>query len=247
MNKISLIRVLVILLFTSLQANARDFIIGVENTQNKPFWWTENETYQGVSRDLLDAFAASRGHHFHYRAYPVKRLLHAFMSGEIDFKFPDHPSWRPDIDRNGRVNYSLPLHALEEGSLVKAERAEITVDQIKRLGIVRGWTATGYLDAIAADKVQLVESTHLPALIKMCISGRIDAIYTNKTAYRYEVKKLGYDVGRLVFAPHLPKVQSEYLLSTIKHPGVIDELDRFLKTQSEQSAQQGMPEQAEQK
>lgn len=235
MNRTSLYCVILFLLFTTLPTAAQDFTIGVENTQNKPFWSTQKERYQGISRELLDAFAASKGYRFHYRIYPVKRLWQAFLIGDIDFKFPDNPHWQPDLDRNGHVTYSTPLYDLEEGTLVKAEHTNITADKIKRLGIVRGWTAIGYQPLIISGNIKLVESSHLAALIKMCLSGRIDAIYTNKTAYHYEADKLGYDAKRLVIAPNLPHIRTDYRLSTIKHPELIHEFNRYLAEMSHSS------------
>jgi len=236
MNRTGFHRVVFFLLFTTLPAAAQDFTIGVENTQNKPFWSTQKDSYHGISRELLDAFAASRGYRFHYRMYPVKRLWQAFLTGDIDFKYPDNPHWQPDLDRNGHVTYSAPLHDLEEGTLVKVEHADITADRIKRLGIVRGWTAIGYESLIVSGKIKLVESSHLAALIKMCVSGRIDAIYTNKTAYQFEANKLGYDTELLVIAPNLPHIRTDYRLSTIKHPKLIAEFNHFLAQKSHSSS-----------
>lgn len=230
MKKNGSFRALIFLLLISLNAFAQEFTIGVENIQNKPLWWIEGENYQGFSRELLDNFAASKGYTFHYRIYPVKRLYHAFMNGEIDFKFPDHPSWRPDVNKGNRVTYSEALQTTEEGTLVKTSRAGITVKDIKKLGIVRGWTALGFLDEITAGHIKLVESSSLSALIKMCERDRIDAIYTNVTAYHYEARKLGYRTDSMMLEPNLPHQNSQYLLSTITHPQVIDELNRYLKS-----------------
>jgi len=97
---------------------AQTYRVGVESQPYQPYYSLEAGEYQGYARDLLDAFAADQGHRFIYVALPVKRLQSDFLSGKLDFKYPDHPHWNREQKQGRTVHYSAATAPYRDGVLV---------------------------------------------------------------------------------------------------------------------------------
>lgn len=64
--------------------------------------------------------------------------------------------------------------------------------------------------------------------------GRIDGAYINIAVARHQLKTQLKQTGALVFDPDLPYIQSNYYLSTIKFPNVVEEFNGFLMKEAKQ-------------
>lgn len=199
-----------------------------------PYSRYENGEYTGFNRDLLDLFAESRGYDFEYVAYPVKRLFFEFVEGAGDLKYPDNANWALHIKGDAEIHYSDAVVVYVNGVLVPPSDVGDGVDAIKKLGLVAGWTPIGFQEQIADGTVALYENNSYAGLLKQAIAGRIDGAYSNVATSRYYLKHELERPDALVFDETLPHVRSARVLSSIKHPHLIEEFNAFLQTHADE-------------
>jgi len=207
-----------------------NFTVGVENINYYPQYTYENKEYKGYARELLDLFAKSKGYTFIYKALPIKRLFSEFLSGDVDFKYPDSPYWSADDKSGKNVIYSAEAAQYIDGVMVKASNKGKGIDALKTMGIVMGFTAWDYLDDIKSGKIKLQENSDFTAMIKQCLIDRNDGAYCNVDVGNYILSEVIKKKGELVFDSSLPHSKGSYKLSTIKHGKVIDEFNAFLNS-----------------
>jgi polar amino acid transport system substrate-binding protein len=186
-------------------AQAETFKVGVELQPYLPYSNVQDGQYLGYGRDLLDAFAAYQGHEFIYQPLPVRRLLNDFLSGRVDFKYPDNPRWNADQKQNHTVYFSQAAAAAIDGVLVKPQFLGSGKAHLRRLGTQRGFTPWPYLDEIRMGKILLIQANQIDSLLAMA----------------------------LVFDPSLAYQNDHYFLSSINYPEVIEQFDAFLTSQAE--------------
>ncbi len=223
-----------LMVFFTLQATAQadSYTIGVEELDYYPLYAYDGD-FKGYARDLLDAFAADSGHTFTYKAYPVARLFDVYLTTDsLDFKYPDNPYWNEDAKKGKNVVYSEPTVEYIDGVSVKPENANITVDELKTLGIIRGFTPWDYLDLIKKGTVAVDEVNDYSALLRKTMADRTKGSYSNVVVVQYQLQKIGKP-GALVFAEGLPHTKSAYHLSTIKHPEIIKEFNEWMASHSD--------------
>ncbi|WP_430461443.1 substrate-binding periplasmic protein [Thalassolituus sp. LLYu03] len=213
----------------SLPATARELVVGVENLDYQPIYYTQNGQYQGFAHELLDAFAKASGHTLVYRPLPVRRLFSDFFTGAVDLKYPDNPMWSQDERTGKAVKYSDVTLVAVDGVMVKTDRPK--GQALKRLVIIRGFTPWVYQDAIKAGTISVQEVNDLESALRSVLLGRADGAYGNVVVARDKLKQIG-SPDALVFDRELPYANSDFMLSSIKAPEIIDEFNAFLKSQA---------------
>lgn len=211
-----------------LAANADEYVVGVEKLDYLPYYSYQGDAYRGLSRELLDAFAAAQGHTFRYEILPVKRLYKNFLDGELDLKFPDNPYWQADMKKGHGIVYSDEVLAFVDGVMVQPQKQGKGLDALKTLGTVRGFTPWDYLERIEDKQIRLIENDNFAGLLQQVIRGRIDGAYINPVVANEQLEKVLKKPRALVFDPDLPHTRGAYLVSTTKHPALIKALNRFL-------------------
>jgi polar amino acid transport system substrate-binding protein len=211
---------------------AAEIVVGVEDGNYLPHYGVVGERYVGFGRDLLDAFAAEKGHTITYKAYPVARLWREFMAGRLDLKYPDDPVWAPDIKGAAAIAYSRPVIAYVDGVFVPVAAGKRSVADIRVLGTVRGFTPVGWLDRIKSGQTALVENTNVESLINQALQGRIDGFYANVASVVYQMEQGGRGQGALVYDPALPQLRGWYRVSSLRHPDLVAEFDHWLDARS---------------
>ncbi|MDH4564872.1 ABC transporter substrate-binding protein [Pseudomonas sp. BN411] len=233
------------LLFTSAwlpfghASQPAEYRIGVEQVDYYPIFSAAPPDYQyrGYARDLLDLFAEREHLHFTYVALPVRRLFHAYWSGQLDLVFPDNPRW--DVaQKPAGITYSQPVLQFQDVMLVLPERNGNPRETFGRLGFVRGFTPWKFQDDIAAGRVTIKEAPNPEGLIHMALAGYIDAANMARQVAHFHLKNLGREQGLVVEPKLLPISDSYYHLSSIRHPGLIKRFNAFL--QRDQAAVQAM-------
>lgn len=213
----------------------KSFTVGVEELEYYPqYSWDakaqKGKEYKGYARDVLDAFAQAKGYELTYVAFPVSRLFDEFLGKQsVDLKYPDNPYWSGEAKKAVKVVYSDPVVDYIDGVMVAAAKKGMNKDALKTLGIIKGFTAFEYLDALKAGQVVLDESTDYQALLKKCMAGRVDGAYGNVAVANWNLKENLKEAGALAFEPNLPHTKSSYLLSSIKHPQLVEEFNAWLK------------------
>lgn len=210
---------------------AETFKVGVELQPYLPYSNVQDGQYLGYGRDLLDAFAAHQGHEFIYQPLPVRRLLSDFLSGRVDFKYPDNPRWNADLKQGYKVHFSQAAAPAIDGVLVKPEFLGKGKQRLLRLGTQRGFTPWPYLHDIEAGKILLIQANQIDSLLAMAMSDRVDGVYLNPQVVRHQLYNSAE--SGLVFDPKLPYQDDHYFLSSINHPEVIEQFDAFLTSQAE--------------
>ena len=185
----------------------------------------ERSQYLGLGRDILDAFASSQGYDFVYKPYPIKRLTMYLVDGDIDFKFPDHSNWSPDIKEGASIFYSDPVISYVDGVFVKPENKG--GGDIRILGSVLGFTPWDWMEKIEGGAVALKEARDLGSLVELAITGRIDGAYVNTHVVKHYLQSSG-KLDLLVFDSDLSHVKSEYMMSTAKHGDIVKEFNVWL-------------------
>jgi polar amino acid transport system substrate-binding protein len=214
-------------------AQADNLIIGVENIDYFPIYQYANGQYSGAASEILNKFAELNNHTISYKGFPITRLNKNFLKGTVDFRFPDNGYWAQDQKKGYDIQYSEPVLGFIDGVMVSPANKGKGVDNLKRLGLVRGFTAWDYLGLIKKGSVQIKETNNLDSLIKLTTNNRNDGAYFNIDVATYFLNDKLKAPGSLVFDPELPHTKSSYSLSSFKHPKIIEQFNQFLIAQAD--------------
>lgn len=204
------------------------YVVGVEDIDYRPFQRGDAGRFEGFGRDLLDAFAAAEGIALEYRPMPPSRLLASLLQDRIDFKYPDDPSWRPDLRAGQEIHYSQPVVGYVDGTLVLPERLGQPSAAIHTLGTVVGFTPVAWQDDLRTGRVSLKENADFAALFQQVLNRRLDAAYANVAVARAQSMQLFKRPDALRFDPSLPSTRGDYRLSTRRFPELIERFDHWL-------------------
>lgn len=213
-------------------AQACQYAIAVEAQSYMPYYKVQEGDYQGYARDLLDAFAESLGCHFIYRPLPVKRTDGGFLSGTLDFRFPDNPAWNTELKKDFHIAYSAPVIDFTDGMLVLPQHLGRGQAALRELGILLGFTPANYVQSVKTGEIALRQVQSTEALLRMGLIGRVDAVYLNPVVARRALAAMGR-AEALRFDPELPHYTDYYYLSSLKHPQMLDRFNAFLRENGE--------------
>jgi len=209
-------------------SHADNFIIGVENIDYFPIYQYSEGQYNGAASEILNKFAKSHNHTLNYKAFPITRLNKNYLDGKVDFRFPDNGYWAQDQKSGYDIKYSNSVIDFIDGVMVTPENKGKGIEKLKRLGLVRGFTAWDYLGHIDKGSVKVKETNNLESLIKLTSTKRYDGAYFNVDVATYYLNNTLKAPDSLVFDPDLPHTKSNYSLSSFKHPKVIEQFNQFL-------------------
>lgn len=234
-------KVLFILLcssFFTLSSQASNKAIlnfGVEITDYSPYFFLDQaKDYQGAAREIFDLFAHQRNQTAQYSPLPVPRLFSEFEKGNIDLKFPDNPLWSGSLNTKVKVFYSAPVFKIKETLLViKQEEGEIEQKNINQVGTILGFSVPGIAQSVANNELETVKAQEIEQLIHMLMSNRVQAVYFNESVALSLSKKM-YPKQSLARHSKYPPFEYAYHLSSIKHPEIIQDFNRFLKSHKKQ-------------
>lgn len=215
--------------FCFFSVKATTFTVGVQAVSYCPLYDFPNNSH---SKELLDAFANSKGYKFNYLALPIKRTNYWYEENAIDFKYPDSTRWSSGRSVYAKLKFSDPVVKLIAGTIVRNENIGKKRRQIKTLGTVFGFHATMWLDLIANGNTQLVESPSPLNIVKQVLYGHVDATNLEPSVVDYNLKLLGRE-GELIVDKTLPYEVYTYQLSTIKYENILIEFNQFLKENQE--------------
>jgi polar amino acid transport system substrate-binding protein len=221
------------LIYTSNMTHADDLIIGVENIDYFPIYQYSNGQYSGAASDILNKFAQLNNHTLTYKSYPIARLNKYYINGKVDFRFPDNGYWIQEQKKGHDIKYSTPVIDFIDGVMVTPANKGKGINKLKRLGLIRGFTAWDYIEFIENGSVEIKEVNNLDSLIKQASNNRNDGAYFNIDVATYYLNNTLKAPGSLVFDPELPHTKSSYSLSSFKYPQVIEQFNHFLIEQAD--------------
>ena len=216
------------ILLASVSLFSKTFTIGVEKLHYLPYYDTKKGKYMGFSRELFDMFAKDSGYTIIYKPLSVKRLVKMFLTNRIDFRFPDNKYWDQDQKKGKSVFYSDKIVRYTDGVMVVPQNLGKGLKHLKKLGTVMGFTTYEYLQYIKSKQIILKENPRLVGLLKQTIRQRIDGAYVNADVAKYVLEKINKS-DSLVFDKTLPYSQDYFYLSTIKHPEVLKQFNKWMK------------------
>jgi ABC-type amino acid transport substrate-binding protein len=219
---------ILLLLCVATAAHAEKYVIGVESLKYYPHYdHDERQEYFGYARDLFDAFGEKYGHTFEYRILPVTQLWEEFLGDQLDLKYPDHPVWQKDRKSASglRIEYSRSITQHVDGMLRKPQ---MLGEPLKVVGTIEGFTPWG-LD----KSIQVRYVPNFTTLLLDTMEGKTDAAYINVSVGRYHLRDILKQPGQLRYDASAFSSNGEYLLSTTKHPDVIQQINRFLMEEEE--------------
>ena len=218
-------------------SGAETLIVGVEQQDFHPHYWVDkDQQYQGFGRDLLDEFARQNGHKLVYKPYPAEALTQALLKGEIHLKYPDHPEWAKGQKSSHKVAYSQPIVDIIDGTLVNPIRKYKGISQVKKLGMIDGFSPWIYQKQIDEAKISTQSTDSLKQLIRAGLKNKVDGVYYNVVVATYYMDNIRQFPLVLVFDETLPFVKSNFRMSSISKPDVVKQMDQFLRDQSQRVA-----------
>ncbi len=226
-----MVAVLLTMALSGAGAADRIYTIGVEDLQYYPLHTIVNgKTFGGYAREVLDAFARDRGYEFRYVPLPVNRLYVAYLKEQaLDFKYPDNPKWKTELRGAAKIRYSSVLVTSQEGAMVLPKNKGRPLGQIKTLGTVLGFTPWPYLPTIDSKAIAVSTGPEFEGLLRHVLADHLDAVYVNIDVANYLLEERLNAPAGLVFDPGLPHARSDFSLSTLRQPEVLNEFDAFLR------------------
>lgn len=210
---------------------AQSYTVGVEEPDLIPYSQTVGKVYSGLLKDIMEEFSKSSGLKFTYKPLPIKRLYAHFYDGKLDLKLPSNAYWQSDIKkkRGLKIIYSDPVIGFVDGLFTAKNK--VSVDQVKKIGVISGFTPWDYLDHISSGKIKTIEARNLEALLGQVSLGRVDGAYINVAMGNHFLKS-NPSLNTISFNKDLPHSKNSYHLSSIKHANVIEQFNKFMKSNS---------------
>ena len=204
-------------------------IVGVEDQDYLPAFGWKDGSYQGAAAEIFTAFAKDSGYRVVFRPLPVRRLYAEMFAGDVDLKFPDSPDWAREVKAGHTILYSHPVIHYTDGVMVRLKDVGSGMDHIRHIGTVAGFTLVReWRDQVAERKVVLHENSTLDQLLRQVLMGRIDGAYVNIAVARRVADLQLAQGAELAFDPSLPHQLGDYAMSSVTHPELIGEFDRWL-------------------
>lgn len=223
------IKLIILLAFSSSIFANREYTVGVEAIPFLPYSQVnQTKQYSGYFKDILNKFGSQEGIKFNFVPLPINRLYTDFYNKKLDFKLPSNPYWQANIktERKLKITYSGPILSYIDGVISAKDLKEIK--DLKKLGIISGFTPWGYEEFISNKSIALKENPNVTGLLKQTALKRIDGAYTNIAVTMNVINQMPSLKGKIKFARDVPFIKSDYHLSTIKHKEIIKKFNLFL-------------------
>lgn len=239
-----MLKLLLIIFSMNLFLSARAVVklnLGVEEINYFPIYGTldgfdyKSGEYVGYAAEVIRLYNKSQNEfQLIIELRPMNRLYYEFLSDKsiIDAKFPDNPLWNKELKTNKNIKYSNSVLDYTDGVFILKKHKGKLLKEIKTMGTISGFTPIPYLKEIESGKIKLEYSSGTTSLLKKLLLDKVDAIYLNKLIGICKLQKLS-DGNNAMFDPSLPHSNSQYYLSSYKHPELIDSFNIFLKTHKE--------------
>jgi hypothetical protein len=218
---------------TASEFQLDEYVMGTEDIEYYPHYGKASATdanFSGFARELLDEFALQSGVQWQYRLLPIKRLFQLFLYDDvIDFKYPDNPAWQPHLRKGKKIYYSDPVGHYIDGVMVNSNNLSMTINDLRLLGTIRGFTPEPYLQLVETKRLRIQEFAKSDHLIQAVLSGRVDGAYLNIDVAAHKADRFSNSMSKLEFHEGLPHALGDYRVSSIRNPKIITELNDFLQ------------------
>ena len=222
------ILLLLISVICCLQVEAKSFIVGAQNIHYYPHYDFHSNVDKGIGWAILEAYAEKSGHTFSYHAMPIVRLQRELVKGNVDFVYPDNPKWYDAPGKRAQKYYSLPLVRALGGTIVHPEDSNQPIDFVKRIAMPLGFTPVNWQQRVDTNQTKLITVNDSVTALQMLQKGRVNAANLEYNVVQY-ITSITPELGPFTLAPDLPHDDIGFMLSTIRHPGLVEDLSTFIK------------------
>ena len=202
------------MIFSGSGLKAEKLIIGVEEIEYAPYYFTQNGQYKGFARTLFDAFGQEYGYEIEYKPYPIKRLYRALIDQNIDLKFPDNPNWGNDIKSQHTIFYSQPIVGYIDGVMVKVPSSSASKKPLQHIAIVRGFSPWPLMPLIQQNQIQTREVNSLKSALLLTLNDRVQGAYFNVKVAQHLMAQDLQQPNALILSEILPYDRNNYFAST---------------------------------
>ena len=208
-------------------AQAEQYIIGAQNIEYFPHYDFTSNVDKGVGWAILEAFSDASGHEFVYLDMPVRRLQIELNKGNVDFVYPDNPRWNSEGTTLCEKTFSKPVAHTLSGTLIRSEDIGKGLNFIKKLAIPQGFTPVKWQKRIDDNLLSVVPIEETYNALSLLQHKEVDAVDVEYHVGKYFTQSYP-QLGPFSVDVTLPFIDVPFLLSTLRHPEIIKELNLFL-------------------
>ena len=217
-----------LLMLFSTQLSAEKYIVGAQNIGYYPHYDFSASEDKGVGWAILEAFSEHSGHEFIYLSMPIRRLQLELLKGHVDFVYPDNPGWYNQVTKNTDKHFSSPLTNAITGTFVSKDNTGNTMARIKRIAMPLGFTPVNWQQQVDKKQTKLVWVSDIEAGMWLVQKRRVDAIDLEMHVASHISKNVN-GLAPLTLDLTLPHNEIPFMLSSLRHKGIIDELNQFIE------------------
>lgn len=230
---VGVVTLLLTLTISSPFVCAETYIVGAQDIEYYPYYNFSSEHDKGLGRAILDAFSKKTGHNFIYLSMPVKRLQIELKKGNVDFVFPDNPKWYNQITHKLGKVYSEPLTDTFAVTLVRKENQGKKLSHISKLATPEGFSPVKWKQQIENGSVEVIGVSSIYEGLRLLKNNKVDAFDVEYNAALYLMRRLPQSASFIADLT-LPNDVVAFSLSTLNHSNIIDELNTFLLTNTDE-------------
>ncbi|GEM_PF-5035525 len=215
------------------QKPEQTFRIGVSDQSHYPLFDFSNDDDKGLAHKILSLFAEKNNFKFEYVAMNYVKLQDAIEKGDIDFIFPDNPSWRAYRYKREHNIYSLPFMQAVSSTFVSTKHKDIEIDQVTSVAIPFGYSPLTWYAAIDKYNIETLTTSDLYASIQSLYRGNVLAADIEYNVAKHLIKVLP-NLDAIVVNKNLPSSPTNYHLSTVKHILMLERFSYFVSKHQQQ-------------
>lgn len=208
------------------------FTVGTEDINFYPHYDFTAAGTTGFANEVLQLFAAQQGYQFSFQPLPVKRLYHE-LDNLVDFIYPDNPNWAKFQSSQASRLFSEPVIYNLGTTLVLPVNKDISLAKFRTLAVIHGFTPTAWLNLRGKHRFKLYEVPNAVSAVNLVLRGQLDGADVEYNVAQ-KILRDQQQEGALVVAQQLPMTRVSFHLSTVRHPQVLQQFNRFLLSHQDQ-------------
>ncbi|MBU1309880.1 MAG: transporter substrate-binding domain-containing protein [Gammaproteobacteria bacterium] len=225
-TKAALVIGIVMLLHTTALKCQTHFVVGTEDINFYPHYNFTSSDSSGFANEVLQLFASKHGYQFSFQPLPVKRLYHE-LDGLVDFIYPDNPNWAKYQSVQASRSFSDPLIYNLGTTMVLAADKDISLSQFRTLAVIHGFTPTAWLNLRSQHRFKFYEVPNAISAVNLVLKGELQGADVEYNVAQH-ILRTQQQEGALVVASQLPMTRVSFHLSTMRHPLILQQFNRFL-------------------
>lgn len=183
-----------------------------------PYKWIENNQFIGIDVDIVREACKRANIKPVFKNYPWKRVLKEVERGMVDGGFTAFKT--PEREKYAYFLMGAPIH-YSTYSVFAKKRVKLKYKKLQdlyglKIGISRGFKVSKEFDyAVKTKKIIVQEADTVNNLIKMVLSGRVDAFVHNKDYTLHKLKNKKFINSIKMYPIPVQPARAAYLIISI--------------------------------